>query len=102
MPIKQRSPTLELPPIQARGATKQWFSIVTRLVIVALLQGDDIAQLIERQIRVPAAQSASNIVNRIRNLIWQHLPHLASLARLIGTTPAKKPELATASWGADA
>jgi lysophospholipase L1-like esterase len=68
-----------------------------RLIIVALLQGDDIAQLIERGMRVPVP----SIVDRVKDLAWEHIPNLVALARSTGAMLAATP-LATANWGADA
>jgi hypothetical protein len=45
-----------------------------RLIIVALLQGDDIAQLIERGMRVPGAQPERSIVDRVKDLAWELFP----------------------------
>ena len=64
-----------------------------RLIIVALLQGDDIAQLIERGMRVPS----------IKDLASELFPKLVALAQSTGAMLANKATpLVTASWGADA
>ena len=67
-----------------------------RLIIVALLQGDDISQLIEHS-PVPS------IVDRVRDLAWELFPNLVALARSTRATVANKATpLVTADWGVTA